>query len=253
MTEPNNACKTSTAENQQPSFLKRKVKRLADGGPFSDEIEVIIRFLKNHNVQSNASILDYGCGKGRNLFALKSNGFCNLTGVDLNAEMILHLNEQGHNCVATTDFECTKSIYDVVVLSHVIEHLAPSDLLNLLDKLLSRIKEGGLLIIATPVLSQDFYLDFDHIRPYLPYGIIMVFCQTNAQVQFKGRGQLSLNDIWFRRSPLKALCFRDALLKRGIRWSLLVNAVLIALFYLSFTAIGRTTGWTGCFQKKPNA
>jgi len=60
-------------------------------------------------------------------------------------------------------------------MSHIIEHFAPHDLLPFIDSYLHRLQPGGRLIICTPLLTKNFYNDFDHVKPYQPVGIGMVF------------------------------------------------------------------------------
>jgi predicted SAM-dependent methyltransferase len=65
-------------------------------------------------------------------------------------------------------------------MSHVIEHFSPKDLIPFLDDYLDRLKVGGRLVIAIPLLTPYFYDDFDHVKPYHPMGILMVFCADRA-------------------------------------------------------------------------
>ena len=56
-----------------------------------------------------------------------------------------------------------------------------------MDGYLDRLKVGGHLVIATPLMSNNFYDDFDHVRPYQSLGILMVFGGGAAQVQYYAR------------------------------------------------------------------
>ena len=44
---------------------------------------------------------------------------------------------------------------------------------------------GGQLIVATPLMSDSFYEDFDHIKPYSASSILSVFGGSNTQTSSK--------------------------------------------------------------------
>jgi len=79
-------------------------------------------------------ILDYGCGLGRYLSLFLKMGR-SITGVDINPEIVnLHQNECRNVCLPN-DFKTTKECFDCIILSHIIEHIYPNDLITLIDRL----------------------------------------------------------------------------------------------------------------------
>ncbi len=138
------------------------------------EDKILLRFISSLKVSSTQKILDIGCGYGRNLLLLQS---CpgEISGVDVNPFIVNRNTAAGLKCMTVQEFGKTKNLYDVLLMSHIIEHFAPGDLLVFLDGYLERLKPGGYLIITTPLNSACFYEDFDHVRPYHPTGINMVF------------------------------------------------------------------------------
>ena len=68
--------------------------------------------------------------------------------------------------------EQNKGQYDVLVMSHIIEHFQYQDLIKFIESYLGCLKTGGLLLIATPVMNPSFYDDFDHVKPYTHIGIL---------------------------------------------------------------------------------
>jgi hypothetical protein len=135
-------------------------------------------------------------------------------------------------------------------MSHVIEHFGPAELLSFMDGYLDRLKPGGWLVIATPLMSDYFYDDFDHIRPYQPAGIQMVFGEGAPQVQYYSRNKLALRELWFRRSPKRISYARARYLPAPSRWALLaLDLVAAAAFLLSARLFGTINGWIGVFEK----
>src|SRR5437588_11052930 len=118
---------------------------------------------------SGKRVLDVGCGYGRLLALVKAAGF-EVTGVEINAEIVAANRKAGLSCISADEFKTSNDRYDVMLMAHVIEHFAPADLLHFMDIYLDRLKPGGRLVIATPLMSDYFYDDFDHIRPYQPAG-----------------------------------------------------------------------------------
>lgn len=193
--------------------------------------------------------LDVGCGYGRYLRLLKSSGF-EATGVDANQELIRANRELGLQVLHVDEWLKTDDTYDVILMSHVIEHFTPKDLIPFLDGYLDRLKVGGSLIIATPLLTRYFYDDFDHVKPYHPRGIMMVFGTENAQVQYYSRNKLTLEDVWIRRSPLDlphtSGRYQTSLRARPRQAAMFLSAIM---FRLSGGFIGEASGWVGRFKK----
>lgn len=195
-------------------------------------------------------ILDVGCGYGRTLRALRAAGL-GATGVDVNPTIVQHNRLDGLDCVLPDEFMQRGSMADVIVMSHVVEHFAPHALLTFIDDYLAHLKPGGFLVLATPLASDRFFDDFDHVRPYQPLGFLMVYGAGEAQVQYRGKHQLELVDLWFRRSPFGAAFARGLYIRSWTsRWLQLANLAGVAAYWGSGGLIGRTTGWVGMFCKR---
>ncbi len=107
-------------------------------------------------VPSNAKrILDVGCGAGDNARLLASRG-CVVTGVTFSEQ---EAEVAARHCerviladVEREDLDLPAQGFDVILLSHVLEHLrAPSELLRRLARL---IPVGGGVVIAVPNMAQ---------------------------------------------------------------------------------------------------
>lgn len=225
--------------------LKSFVKRLLT---VDTESNLILRHIESCT-QSHQSILDVGCGYGRLLRPLMEKGYC-VEGVEKNTDIVLKNRKNGLVCHDFDAFDKSDKMYDTIVLSHIIEHFSPNDLIEFLDYYLNRLMPNGHLIIATPFISDYFYDDFDHIKPYLPTGLLMVYGENTAQVQYYGNHKLRLRDLTFRVSPYSLRNFKSMYVKT--RWTpvlQLINAMFGGLYLLSGQMIGKKDGWIGVFSK----
>jgi len=195
------------------------------------------------------TVVDVGCGYARHLRLMRGRGI-NAVGVDVNESIVQANRRDGLQCMTPEEFFRSAVKPRVILMSHVIEHFAPRDLVEFVDKWLDRLEPGGELVIATPLESPHFYDDFDHVKPYHPEGLMMVFGGDRAQVQYWSRHRLELVDVVFRRSPWRATLAR-ALYRGGPgAWPYYLGNVIAALAYrLTFGLLGRKTGWIGRFRK----
>jgi SAM-dependent methyltransferase len=221
---------------------------------FDSETRTILRFAGAAcaGQPQTCRVLDVGCGYGRNLRPLQSAGF-KAMGVDANPEVVKANVAAGLSCITSEQFATARDVYDVILMSHVIEHFAPLDLVPFMDGYLDLLRPDGRLIIATPLFTHYFYDDFDHIKPYYPIGIMMVFGGDRAQIRYYARNQLALEDVWIRRSPLLAAHTRGRYLTGWRSRPRQAAELLSALaFRLSLGGIGQATGWVGAFRKLGN-
>jgi SAM-dependent methyltransferase len=214
-----------------------------------DEEKKLVNFVKNLNKKRNTKVLDIGCGYGQKLKILTDLGIC-VTGVEINETIVSENKRNGLACLTLYEFQNSNEIYDILLMSHIIEHFQPSDLLDFMDSYLNRLTDGGYLIISTPLNSPYFYDDFDHVKPYHPTGISMVFCNHKSQVQYHSKHHLEMIDIWFRKAPFQLKFFSSLYGRKYSKIPLiLANIILTFIFYLSFKIISRTDGWIGLYRK----
>ena len=216
-----------------------------------EETHQVLALVKKYNSPC-AKILDVGCGYGRYLKPLKEMGY-EVIGVEQNLDIVSKNQEAGLPCISVEAFDTLSTQYHCIILSHIIEHFTPNDLLAFLNYYLSKLEKGGYLIIATPLYSDYFYDDFDHIKPYQPLGLQMVFGGNEAQVQYYSKHQLALRDLWFRKAPLLSRFHRAKYIKSfKTRWLQLYDFAMAVLYRLSLKSISRKDGWVGVYQKVNN-
>jgi SAM-dependent methyltransferase len=121
-------------------------------------------------------ILDIGSGGGGFAKHINRNDIYMLDG---NPETVEYLKNEYKNVYYGTlpklPFEDIK--FDMIHISHVVEHLSPQELYNLLQEIDRCLKpSGGILIISTPLLWDGFYGDMSHIKPYYPSVFVNYLC-----------------------------------------------------------------------------
>lgn len=231
--------------NMVITFIKKIIHALEN---VNDDRQSLIRFISKLPLNNSSSILEVGCGYGKNIKLLSNIGY-NILGVEKN-EVIVKINQQqGINCISVNDFDKTTDMFDVLIMSHLIEHFLPDDLLPFIEHYLKRLKPGGYFIIITPFNSYHFYDDFDHIKPYSPIGISMVFGGNNSQVKYYGQNSIELIDISFRKAPFKVVKYRG--LYMGGQYHIrLFNLLCTVIFKITFKTFGICDGWTGLYRKR---
>jgi len=96
------------------------------------------------------TLLDIGCGTGEFLVTASNLGMV-VTGIDVEASITTYIHEKYGFDVLTGLLNAEtfpNKKFDVIVLSHVIEHLQKP--LELLDKIHGALKDDGLFVMCTP-------------------------------------------------------------------------------------------------------
>ena len=195
-------------------------------------------------------VLDYGCGQGRYLDCFASLGF-DVTGVDANAAYVAEARARGHAAYGSDElFGAASEPFDVLFLSHVIEHLAPEPLIDLIPRLCALLVGDGRLVVVTPTPGERFFHDFSHVRPYLPQSIRHAFGQTGAPISFGQKGLIELIDIHFFRDPYRTRLWRTFYVGTGFRRSLVsaINATFDGVWRASGGRIGVVASWLGVYK-----
>lgn len=209
----------------------------------------LIQLVQSHLNKDNP-ILDVGCGNGRYLQVMQKLGY-NIEGVEKNLEIVEKNKKNGFTCYSPDEFELSKKKYKLIIFSHIIEHFSPDALLNFLNYYLTRLEINGYIIIATPLYSPYFYDDFDHVKPYHPLGLEMVFGKNNAQVQYQSNHKLELKNLWYRKSPRLSTHQQSKYIKNFLttRYYQIYDLISACLYHISFKLISRKDGWVGLYTK----
>lgn len=213
---------------------------------FNDERRTLRRILSTNNRE--AHILDVGCGRGRNLSLIREMGFSNVVGIDINPAMVKLCREQGFASYLNTEVSAWTRKWDVILMSHIVEHFEYRNLQDFVEGYLGYLQENGTLIISTPLPSDTFYNDFDHIKPYCPMGFQMAFGPSGEQIQAQGKWILKLEDLGFYRLPWRMQWHSTFYIPGRSRWPHFVNRLGRLAFFLSFGRLGSKAGWIGRFR-----
>ena len=195
----------------------------------------------------NISILEVGCGNGRNLVMLKKMGFVNVKGIDINTKLVQKANSFGVAAFAIDEKKKWNQKYDLLIFSHIIEHFQHKELKQFLEDYFIYSINRSKIIISTPTDNKSFYYDFDHVKPYHPNGILMVFSKNIQQVQFNSNIQLGLDEFYFYKEQYRLRMFRSIVLNRK-SFVHIINGIFQIIYNLSRGKIGEITGWIGVFS-----
>lgn len=120
----------------------------------------------------DAKILDFGCGLGQSLRAMKNLGFTNLYGADINALAMESLARTGIKSKLIVNYQEVYdedySKFDVIILSHVLEHFPKEDIIPFLQFINQRLlASNGTLFVLVPNAQSNTgcywaYEDFTH-------------------------------------------------------------------------------------------
>lgn len=192
-----------------------------------------------------ARILDVGCGEGRYLVPLSTSH--EVLGIDVNQNVVDSLTAQGFRAIHAQQLSQITGKFDYIIMSHIIEHLFPLQMLEFVDSFVDLLHEGGALIIATPLPYSQFFDDYDHVRPYTPRSVEFLFSDY-VQHQKKPRNRLTFEKVWIRRWPF-ALPHYPGEGRPERLAKIVLNKGLEFLYHLSFGLVSRSTGWVGVLKK----
>ncbi|MEK0313659.1 class I SAM-dependent methyltransferase [Cohnella sp. 56] len=130
------------------------------------QLEAYLPFLANKN-----TIVDLGCGRGELVEALNNIGKYTI-GIDLNKDLVIHGREKGLEIINDDMIswlrEDKNEKHDAITCLHVIEHLYPHQIVELVNGAYDNLNENGILIIETPNpetlynLAFGFTIDLTH-------------------------------------------------------------------------------------------
>ena len=126
-------------------------------------------------VDREARILDIGCGWGQFLSWVKQKNYSHLEGIDMGSDQVEHCRSIGLNVSRATDsiryLRERVETYDLITLHHVIEHVPPTNGVDLLRAMRGSLRPGGTVIVQTPnmsAISAGFsrYIELTHVTGY---------------------------------------------------------------------------------------
>jgi SAM-dependent methyltransferase len=201
------------------------------------------------NGRKKFRVLDFGCGRGRYLDIFVKAGF-EVVGVDVNVEYLRELKTRGLVVRTAEEEWALNESYDIILLSHLVEHVSPGDLFELIPRLCTKLNDEGRIILVTPILGERFYYDFSHVRPFYPQSIRHAFGQTSAPLSFGAKSCIELIDIYFFKDPLRTRKLRSFYVGSGLKKVCVnaLNTIFDILWRASFGHIGISSSWLGVYR-----
>ncbi|MFH0753604.1 MAG: class I SAM-dependent methyltransferase [Candidatus Omnitrophota bacterium] len=165
-------------------------------------------------------ILDFGCGTGLAMQALKDMGYSSVLGVDQSRE--LSTIAQGKNLTvevvpdAVAFLKTHESSFDVILLLDVLEHIPKEDQMPLLTAIKHALTPEGQLICKVPNANNAFAMR----RMYNDYTHEMIFTEysLNFLVKNSGFNKIFIQDSDYIFKPSMA----ETISLLTLRWILLL-------------------------------
>lgn len=125
------------------------------------------------------NVLDVGCGEGEFLRRSPQT----IEGVDPNEEAVKRLVSQGFTVTkgALPQLPFPDKSFDVVHSRNVIEHLDIPTAYSLISEGERLLKESGFLIVASEVVTKEFWDTFGHVKPYPPKAILKLMNEKSRE------------------------------------------------------------------------
>lgn len=193
-------------------------------------------------IRQDSKVLDIGAGDGYFSEYCKRDDFCLYDG---NEKSVVSLKSKYPNSYygRLPDLPFEDRCFDVIHCSHVIEHLSPETLYLSLKEIDRCLKDGGYLIISTPLLWENFYTDLSHVKPYYP--LVFIKYLTKGENQILSRERIAHNytvqrlQYRFREIPIKGSLY-------NIKKNVFIQCLLFFLKILRLLGLSRyeKTGYT---------
>jgi hypothetical protein len=140
------------------SNYENSILSTGSGLNLTDEkrLECTVEFLTKLVLNKNSAILDLGASQGGTLNIFKEKGYTNLSAIESSKYCCSIMNKVGIKTVIPE-----KQKFDLIILSHVMEHIYDlNEIFNLFNNLLS---ETGIIYVEVP--DSDRYTEF-YKKPY---------------------------------------------------------------------------------------
>lgn len=191
-------------------------------------LKILSKFAKIQSLK----ILDIGSGSHSSTITKKWLPKCHYTGVDRDvsydntAEDIQNMDAFFQLDLTLLDYaKIPNDTYDVIIMSHVIEHLHNGD--KVLPLLFTKLKKGGLFYIEFPCEASasfpskketlNFFDDDTHVRIYSIKEVANIFMNEGFKVKMAGKNRSWINIVLM---PIKILLQRitKGYVRGGVYW-----------------------------------
>jgi 2-polyprenyl-3-methyl-5-hydroxy-6-metoxy-1,4-benzoquinol methylase len=188
--------------------LQRLQRRLG----FAGDREAVALY-QNHYASwfpAKGRVLDVGCGEGVFLEHLRANGY-RAIGVDSSADDVAAARARGLEVVqddALAFLARSRGAFEGIFCAHVIEHLPTDGAVSLIEHVREALTPGGRAIVITPdpldleVITERFWLDLTHVRPYPEALLVSLFRELGFRVLAHGNDPRSARRASWKNWPI---------------------------------------------------
>ncbi len=160
------------------------------------DIEKKLASLRGMCKHEDIAILDVGCGIGEFLLSLNRLGLSNLEGIDpFISKSIEYPNGVKVHKAELSDFDPGKKKFGIIMLHHVIEHLANP--LEVLKRCSSFLSDNGKIIVRTPVTGTFGWKHFAENWVQLDAPRHLFIYSVNSLERISGDANLQIERSFF--------------------------------------------------------
>ena len=203
-----------------------------------------------HRIHGTGKLLDVGCNEGRGLGFYQGHGF-SAEGLELNSKAAEVARSKGFTVYGSTlEGFTTENIYDVVVLSNVLEHsLSPGTMLQHIHRLL---KPNGQVWISCPNSQSWLRTVFGRywINWHVPFHVVHFSPDTLNAVLKKSHFEIvemrqETPALWVAHSIIARLFAKPGQPTKQLRSAPLVAGLILLIRGLLFPLL-----WLGNLSKR---
>lgn len=188
-----------------------------------DEVIQIPGYLSKVLAEFNVGspILDVGCGFGHLIHALQNEGYKNVCGIDISSEAVSYCRTKGLNVSAIAEIdsyaEGKPSAYDLIMMSHVLEHIEKNRIIETLIAIKGMLRPGGRLVVMVPNAQSNTgcywaYEDFTHTTLFTAGSLIYV-------LRAAGYSEIKFLDL----DGLEGVTGFKRVIKKVLLWAYIAN------------------------------
>ena len=193
-----------------------------------------------NRLSAERMILDVGCGRGDFAFLAADR----VISIDLNMVSLTIAKGRGLKNLARANLlqlPFGDESFGNVHCADVIEHFDANSVVLVLKELYRVLKIGGLLVLASPMPSSEFWGDASHVRPYPPESLLSLFVEeektgTGTNQTFHPVGCASLIGVYWRYRPLARQPWRLRTEERRRQIKNLIHPKSLLFFFCNLLA-----------------
>ncbi len=170
---------------REQSYFHLETRYRGPEAEIAERVKTYLPYLRGRR-----NLLDLGCGRGEALELFATHGI-KTRGIDVSAGMVERCREKGLDAEQADLFSYLGGLqpksFDAMVSFHVIEHIPPESLEQVVRLAWRALASGGVLILETPsplslvMAARNFWIDPTHRRPVHPATLEQVYREAGFE------------------------------------------------------------------------